>query len=131
MRQTFKYAFATAVATAALASAASAQAPGIQRTTLQEQPFPGGPLHTVTMKVVVAKGGEVKPHTHPGAEMAYVVHGKVQVTIAGQVQTLTDGGSFSVPPKTVHSAKNVGPGPSTLISTYVVDKTQPLSTPAG
>jgi mannose-6-phosphate isomerase-like protein (cupin superfamily) len=40
------------------------------------------------------------------------------------------GGSFSVPPHTVHSVRNDGEGPLVIISTYVVEMDLPLATPA-
>jgi quercetin dioxygenase-like cupin family protein len=115
----------------AAASAAQAQPAAMHRTTLQEQAFPPPIYHTVTVKVVVDPGGLVPPHAHPGVEMAYVVEGHAVVTIAGQTPlNLSAGDSFSVPPKMVHSVRNAGPGALTLVSTYVVDKAQPLSSPA-
>src|ERR1700761_140895 len=85
---------------------AHAQTSPIQRTTLQEQPFPGRPLHTVTMRVEVAPGAEVAPHTHPGIEMAYIVAGHASVQIArGPATPIAPGGSFAVPPHTIHSVR--------------------------
>jgi quercetin dioxygenase-like cupin family protein len=103
----------------------------VQKTTLQEQGFPGPPNHTVLVKTVVARGAAVAPHTHPGAEMAYVVSGVAEVTIAGEGRRiLRPGGSFSVAPGTAHSVKNAGPGPLTIVSTYVVDRDKPIASPA-
>jgi quercetin dioxygenase-like cupin family protein len=110
----------------------AALAQPVQRTTLQEQPFPGPVDHTVLMRTEIGSGGEVAPHTHPGVEMAYVASGAALLEIAGQpARRLGPGDSFSVPMGTVHSVRNAGPGALTLISTYVVDRTKPLATPAG
>jgi quercetin dioxygenase-like cupin family protein len=120
-----------ALALAALPAAAIGQASAVHRTTLQEQPFPPPNLHTVTVRVIVDPGGEVLPHTHPGVEMGYVLSGEATVSVQGQVpQRLSAGDSFSVPPNTVHSVSNAGAGPLTLLSTYVVDRNRPLSSPA-
>jgi quercetin dioxygenase-like cupin family protein len=122
---------ALALALAMLATAAASQPSAVHKTTVQQQEFPGPVYHTVTVRTVVDPGGEVAPHTHPGVEMAYVVAGRGVVKIVGRPpQPLSAGGSFSVPPRTVHSVVNTGQGPLTLISTYVVDKTQPISSPA-
>ena len=103
----------------------------LQRTTLQEQPFPGPVLHTVMTEAVVARGGEVAAHTHPGIEMAYIASGRALVRITGRPdQDVAAGGSFSVPDHVVHSVRNIGPGPLTMISTYVVDRRKPLASPA-
>ena len=116
---------------AAPACDALAQADPIQRTTLQTQPFPGRPLHTLTMRVEVAPGAEVAPHTHPGIEMAYIAAGHATVRIArGPATPLAPGGSFSVPPHTVHSVLSDGAAPLVIISTYVVEMDLPLATPA-
>ena len=40
------------------------------------------------------------------------------------------GDSFSIPPGTVHSVRNAGPGALTIISTYVVEKNKPIASPA-
>ncbi len=114
-----------------LASTAGAQASAVHRTPLQDVPFPPPTYHTVTTKAVVDPGGEVMPHTHPGIEMAYIAAGKAILTIKGQPgRALIAGDSFSIPPGTIHSVKNVGTGPLTMISTYVVEQGQPLVSPA-
>jgi quercetin dioxygenase-like cupin family protein len=127
MRASLGLAAALALVTA---SSAVAQTPGVERKTLQDQPFPGPNLHTVTVHVVVAPGAEVKPHTHPGLEMAYVVAGEGRLLLGGKPRTVHGGESFAVPPRTVHSVKNDGRRPLELVSTYVVEKDQPLSSPA-
>lgn len=114
-----------------LAPLAMAAAAPIQKTTLQTQEFPGPVNHTVLVRTVIAKGATVAPHTHPGVEMAYVADGQALVKIEGRAdQTLGPGGSFSVPKAVAHSVRNVGPGPLTVVSTYVVDRTKPIATPA-
>jgi quercetin dioxygenase-like cupin family protein len=127
-------AFSTAVLSAVLGLAPlapPAQAQPVRKTTLQEQPFPGPANRTVLVSTRVAHRAEVAAHTHPGVEMAYVVRGAALVRIAGRPdQRLTPGGSFTVAEGVVHSVKNVGPGPLTIVSTYVVDRTRPLASPA-
>ena len=108
-----------------------AQPQAVHKTTLQTQDFPPPNLHTVTVRTVVGSGGLVARHTHPGVEMAYIADGHALVKIGGRPdQTLTAGGSFSVPPGTPHSVRNTGAGPLTIISTYVVDKAKPIASPA-
>jgi len=120
-----------AVAALACASAGDAQPTAVHKTTLLDAPFPAPPLHTVTVRTLVDAGGEVQPHTHPGVEMAYIVSGEALVTMKGKApQHLAAGGSFSAPPDTVHSVRNAGAGVLTILSTYVVDKTRPIASPA-
>jgi quercetin dioxygenase-like cupin family protein len=116
---------------AALSLASSAMAQSYHRTVLQQQDFPGATYRTVTAKTVVDPGGEVAKHTHPGAEMGYVVAGQGTVTISTAApRPLAAGDSFAVPEGVVHSVRNTGSGPLTLLSTYVVDKSKPIATPA-
>jgi len=120
-----------AAALALVATAALAQPSAIKRTSLQSRDFPGAVYRSTLMRVEVAKGGIVARHTHPGLEIGYVEHGHALLKVAGQPdQTLQTGDSFSVPQATPHSVTNTGPGVLTLLSTYVVDKAKPLSTPA-
>jgi quercetin dioxygenase-like cupin family protein len=114
-----------------LASAASAQPNAVHKTTLQDTPFPPPVYHTATVRTVVDPGGEVAPHTHPGIEMGYVLKGHATLNVRGQPsRSLASGDSFSIPPRTVHSVLNAGPGALTMLSTYVVDKGQPIASPA-
>jgi quercetin dioxygenase-like cupin family protein len=112
-------------------STAIAQPNTVHKTTLQDQPFPPPVYHSVTVRTVVDAGGEVLPHTHPGVEMGYVLEGSAVLRVAGQSpQSLSAGDGFSIPPRTVHSVRNTGPGALTRLSTYVVDKGLPISSPA-
>jgi quercetin dioxygenase-like cupin family protein len=104
----------------------------LQRTTLEDQPFPGGRNHTVLIRTTIARGGEAAPHTHPGVEMAYILEGDAMLRMAGQPdRRLRPGDSFAAPPGTVHSVRNLSfARPLTILSTYVVDRNQPLASPA-
>jgi len=114
-----------------LASAAGAQPEAVHKTTLQDRPFPPPIYHSVTVRTVVDPGGEVAPHTHPGVEMGYVLQGRAVLKVKGQPPlSLVAGDSFSVPPRTVHSVQNLGPGALTMLSTYVVERGQPIASPA-
>lgn len=120
-----------ALCASSLASAAGGQPNKVHKTTLQEQQFPPPLYHTVTMKAVVDPGGEVTRHTHPGAEMAYIVEGQAVVRVNGQPdRSLSAGDSFTIPPRIVHSVQNKGSGALVIVSTYVVEKGQPIASPA-
>jgi len=121
----------TALVALAVASAAAAQPNTVHKTTLQDTPFPPPIYHTATVRTVVDPGGEVAPHTHPGLEMGYVLEGHAVLNVTGQPpRSLAAGDSFSIPPRTVHSVKNAGPGALTMLSTYVVEIGQPIASPA-
>jgi quercetin dioxygenase-like cupin family protein len=128
MQRSFPFALLGAVAL--LAAPALGQSTAVHRTTIQEQAFPA-PLHTITVRIVTDPKGEVAPHNHPGVEMGYIAGGTAEVTLAGApAKILKAGDSFAVPPSVVHRVRNVGAGPLTIVSTYVVDPSKPLVTPA-
>ena len=103
----------------------------VHKTTLQSQDFPSPIYRTVTVDTLIDRGDMVAPHTHPGLETAYIVTGKARLKIAGApARTLTEGQSFAIPRMTVHSVTNIGATPLRIVSTYVVDKSKPISSPA-
>jgi quercetin dioxygenase-like cupin family protein len=109
----------------------SAQPSAVHKATLATQEFPGPVYHTITVKTEIDRGGEVAPHTHPGAEMGYVLKGRgVLKETGGADMRLQPGMSFAIPPDTVHSARNTGTSQLVIVSTYVVDKNKPIATPA-
>ncbi len=114
-----------------LASAAVAQPNTVHKATLQDQPFPPPVYQSVTVRTLVDAGGAVLPHTHPGVEMGYVLDGSAVLRVAGHPpRPLSAGDSFAIRARTVHSVQNAGSGPLTMLSTYIVDKDQPISSPA-
>ena len=85
----------------------------------------------VVARVEVAPGGRAGRHTHPGDEISYVMEGEVQLLVDGQPpRAVKAGESFIVPAGTVHDAVNESGVPVRLIGVYVVEKGQPLATPA-
>ena len=115
----------------ALPATALGQASAIHKTTLQDVPFPPPKFHSVTIRTVVDPNGEVPRHIHPGVEMGYVLNGEAQLLVAGHSpRALSAGDSFAIPANTVHSVRNTGAGPLTMLSTYVVDQSQPILIPA-
>lgn len=124
-------AFAALTIGAAALGSGSGAAAAVHKTPLQSVDFPSPTLRTVTVRTVIDAGDEVKPHTHPGLEMAYVIAGKGRLMRAGAPQRLLSAGdSFSMPEGTVHSVTNIGSSPLTIVSTYVVDRNKPLASPA-
>jgi len=110
----------------------SAQAPaGFKRVELQRHDL-GTPGHeAVTARGEFEPGAAVPRHTHPGEEIGYVLAGELMLEIEGKPPvTVKAGETFFVPAGMVHSGKNPGKAAATVISTYVVEKGKPLSTPA-
>ena len=121
---------AVLIGIAAIGSVSGASA-AVHKTQLQSVDFPDPTFRTVTVRTVIDPGDQVKPHTHPGLEMAYVISGKGRLMRAGAPQRLLNAGdSFSMPEGTVHSVTNVGHSPLTIVSTYVVNRNKPLASPA-
>ncbi len=113
------------------ASAAYAQPQLIHRETLQARDVPAPTWRSQLVRVSVDHGGLVARHTHPGLEIGYIEQGQAQVKIKGRPdQALHRGDSFAVLSDTPHSVQNTGPGSLVILSTYVVDKSKPLATPA-
>lgn len=134
MTRVFKTA-AAAVALAALATFASlinAQAPaGLTRTlvTRADVSVPG--REAVIARVEVAPGGVAGWHTHPGDEISYIAEGEAMLLIAGQApRKVAAGEGFVIPAGVVHNARNDSAAPVKLVAVYVVDKGQPLASPA-
>ena len=112
---------------ALLAPAALAQQTGIQRADVgrHDLEIPGREL--IQVRVAFAPGAAFGRHSHPGAEVAYVLAGTLQYQFDGeQPRTLQAGEALFIPAGTVHSAKNVGKVEATELATYVVEKGKPI-----
>ena len=113
------------------AQSATAQPQLIHRQILQSRDAPVAPYRSELMRTRVNPGGLVARHIHPGLEIGYVEDGQALIKVQGQAdRALTKGGSFSVMAGTPHSVRNTGSGELTILSTYVVDGSKPLATPA-
>jgi len=110
-----------------LAPATFAQQTGIQRTDIgrHDLEIPGREL--IQVRVAFAPGAAFGRHSHPGAEVAYVLTGALQYQFDGQApRTLQAGEALFIPAGTIHSAKNVGKDQATELATYVVEKGKPI-----
>jgi quercetin dioxygenase-like cupin family protein len=76
-------------------------------------------------------GSSIGFHTHPGDEAGYVLKGPLILKVQGQPdRTLKTGESFFNPRGLVHSVVP-GPGADAMaVSSWIIDKGQPLATPA-
>jgi quercetin dioxygenase-like cupin family protein len=78
----------------------------------------------------VPEGVDPSWHVHPGDEVGYILAGTVELRMeGGTLLTLRAGDGFRVPPGVAHNARNIGPGPGRMLSTYLVTAWEPLSTP--
>ena len=77
-------------------------------------------------------GSAIGFHTHPGDEVGYVLKGPLVLKKKGQPdRILNTGDTFFNARGEVHSlATQPGTDGGTAVSTWIIDKDQPLSTPA-
>jgi quercetin dioxygenase-like cupin family protein len=105
--------------------------PGFSRKVLHDQELSVSGRHGVIALIEVAPGGASGKHTHPGEEMGYVLEGKFLLEIEGQPPRLLKvGESFVIPGGVIHGAKNTGTVSAKVLSSYFVEKGQPLASPA-
>jgi quercetin dioxygenase-like cupin family protein len=115
----------------AVAQPKAAAPVGFKRTELQRHDLSTPNHETVQAKGEFDPGAVVPKHTHPGEEVGFILSGELTVEIEGKpAQTLKAGEAFFIPANTVHAGKNTSKGKTVVISTYIVEKGQPLSTPA-
>ena len=108
-----------------------AQVSGLTRTLVGRADVSVPGREAVVARVDVAPGGKAGRHTHPGDEISYVLEGEATLLIDGQApRTVKAGESFVIPAGTVHDAHNNSSSTVKLVGVYVVEKGQPLATPA-
>ena len=100
------------------------------RTILQQTDVPGS-NYTVIMAVTdINANMTAARHTHPGAEISYMLAGEAEFTIEGQgVKRVKAGDSFRLEPGVKHSVKN-GPAATKILAIYTIPKGAALATPA-
>jgi quercetin dioxygenase-like cupin family protein len=82
-------------------------------------------------EVRIAPGGREGRHTHAGTALATVLEGTLVFEAAGQPpRTMQAGESIVITPGLVHEGINRGAAPVRLMATFIVEKGQPLTTPA-
>src|ERR1700677_224027 len=123
------------LAVLALSVNAGADEPAAQpkRTILErhnQSDVPG--KEVVIGTAMLPPGSAIGFHTHPGDEAGYVLKGTLILKTRGQPdRVLKAGDSFFNPRGAIHSLV-AGPGGDggTAVSAWIVDKGQPLATPA-
>lgn len=116
---------------ALVAGALFAQNPGIQRTILQRKDISMPGREAVIARVEISPGAYAGRHTHPGEEISYILEGEGEILIEGQpALKVKSGDSFIIPNGAKHDAHNTGAQPLRLVGIYLVDKSQPMATPA-
>jgi quercetin dioxygenase-like cupin family protein len=106
---------------------ARAQQSGIKRTDVQRHDLGVAGREVIQVRVDFAPGAAFGKHSHPGAEIAYVLEGTLEYQIEGKPPvTLNAGEAVVIPAGAIHSAKNVGSSKGAELATYIVEKGKPL-----
>ena len=101
-----------------------------QRTVLQTIDYPAG-HHILSVLAELEPGQCTGRHSHPGAESAYILEGKVVVKIDGKPDLPLEAGQpLQFAPGEVHTVCNVGERRFKALAHYIVEKNKPLVTPA-
>ncbi|MBV9453129.1 MAG: cupin domain-containing protein [Rubrobacter sp.] len=104
-------------------SSSAQQAPGIERTDLQQHDLSAPGREVVQNRVVISPEAPAIKHKHPGEEIIYVLEGSLEYQIEGEpMRTVKAGEALMVPAETIHAVKNVGTGNAAELATYVVKK---------
>lgn len=106
---------------------AKAQQPGIKRTDIERHDLNVSGHEVIQVRVDFAPGAAFGKHSHPGAEVAYVLEGTLEYRLESRPPvTLEAGEALFIPAGWIHSAKNVGSGNAAELATYIVEKGKPL-----
>ncbi len=122
---------ALTIAAVLAAPSSWAQPNGLTRTDLQRHDLSIPGYETIQVRVDFAPGALAARHSHHGEEIIYVLTGALQYQIDGSAPVMVNAGQvFFVPAGAIHHAKNIGSTMASELATYVVQKGQPLITPA-
>jgi quercetin dioxygenase-like cupin family protein len=101
--------------------------PAITRTDVARHDLEIPGREVIQVRVDFARGAAFGKHSHPGAEIAYVLEGTLEYQLENKPPvTLQTGEALFIPAGTIHAAKNVGTGNAAELATYVVEKGKPL-----
>ena len=104
-----------------------AQQQGIMRTDALRHDLGIPGREVIQVRVDFDPGVAFGKHSHPGAEVAYVLEGSLEYQFEGEAPvTLKVGEALFIPAGTIHTAKNVGTGNAAELATYIVEKGKPL-----
>ena len=106
---------------------AGAQQPGITRSDVVRHDLEVAGREIIQVRVDFAQGVAFGRHSHPGAEVAYVLEGTLEYQLDGAPPvTLKTGEALFIAAGTIHAARNVGTGSAAELATYIVEKAKPL-----
>ena len=101
----------------------------LARREVQRSPLSIAGREMVQVETLIPAGVESGWHIHPGEEVGYIVEGQVEMRVQGRATVvLRPGEGFLIPPRTPHNARDIGPETGKMLSTYIVEKGQPIAT---
>jgi quercetin dioxygenase-like cupin family protein len=100
-------------------------ASGIGRTEVVRRDF-DGTREAIQVRVDFGPHAAFPKHSHPGAEIAYVLSGTMEYELNGKPVLLNAGQALYIPPGAVHSARNLGDANAAELATYLVEKNKPI-----
>ena len=104
-----------------------AQQPGLKRTDALRHDLGVPGREVIQVRVDFDPGVAFGKHSHPGAEVAYVLEGTLEYQLEGKPPvTLKVGEALFIPAGAIHAAKNVGTVNAAELATYIVEKGKPL-----
>ena len=104
-----------------------AEQSGITRTDALRHDLGVPGREVIQVRVDFDPGVAFGKHSHPGAEVAYVLEGTLEYQLEGEPPvTLKAGEALFIPAGTIHAAKNIGTGNAAELATYIVEKGKPL-----
>jgi quercetin dioxygenase-like cupin family protein len=102
---------------------------GIRREILKRTEGPTPDYETIIASAEIAPGFSVPRHIHPGIESAYIVEGGGVFLLDGDPPLeIKAGDAVLVPARKPHALKG-GDKPTKILSTYILEKGQPLAIP--
>jgi quercetin dioxygenase-like cupin family protein len=120
-----------ALAAIGVVAIARDEAPHANRQILQRQDVSGTAKEAVIGTADLPGGVAIGRHTHPGEEVGYVLKGPVLMRVQGRSDVVLQAGdSYVIPAGVPHDAEAQERSGAKVVATWVVDKGQPLSTPA-
>lgn len=128
MKTTLIVAAAAVIAASGLAlHSTQAQTSGINRTDVVRHHLNVPGREVIQVRADFAPGAAFGRHSHPGAEVAFVLEGTLEYQLKGKPPvTLKAGQALFIPEGVIHSAKNVGTTNASELATYIVEKGLPL-----
>jgi quercetin dioxygenase-like cupin family protein len=104
-----------------------AQQSGIKRTDVVRHDLAIPGREVIQVRVDFDAGVAFGKHSHPGAEVAYVLEGVLEYQLDDEAPvTLAAGQALFIPAGTIHAARNVGTRNAAELATYIVEKGKPL-----